>query len=59
MAEADEALDFPLSRLCYEGPEADLTRTEFCQPAILAVSVAAWRALGAEQELAPALGRGP
>ena len=53
MAEADEALDFPLSRLCYEGPEADLTRTEFCQPAILAVSVAAWRALGAEQELAP------
>jgi [acyl-carrier-protein] S-malonyltransferase len=53
MTEADEALAFPLSRLCFEGPEAELTRTEFCQPAILAVSVAAWRALGAERGLAP------
>jgi [acyl-carrier-protein] S-malonyltransferase len=46
MAEADEALGHPLTRLCREGPEAELTRTEFCQPAILAVSVALWRALG-------------
>jgi [acyl-carrier-protein] S-malonyltransferase len=53
MAEADDALDYPLSRVCYEGPEAELTRTEFCQPAILAVSVAAWRALGAGRELVP------
>mgnify|MGYP000369980711 CR=1 FL=1 len=53
MAEADEALDFPLARLCFEGPEADLTRTEFCQPAILTVSVALWRALGAESGLRP------
>jgi [acyl-carrier-protein] S-malonyltransferase len=53
MAEADDALDFPLSRLCYEGPDAELTRTEFCQPAILAVSIAQWRALGAERDVRP------
>jgi [acyl-carrier-protein] S-malonyltransferase len=53
MAEADDALDFPLSRLCFEGPEAELTRTEFCQPAILAVSIAQWRTLGAERDLRP------
>jgi len=53
MAEADDALDFPLSRLCFDGPEAELTRTEFCQPAILAVSIAQWRALGAERDLRP------
>lgn len=53
MAEADDALDFPLSRLCFEGPESDLTRTEYCQPAILTVSVALWRALGAESGLQP------
>ena len=53
MAEADDALDFPLSRLCFEGPEAELTRTEFCQPAILAVSIAQWRALRTEREVAP------
>jgi [acyl-carrier-protein] S-malonyltransferase len=49
MAEADDALDFPLSRLCYEGPETELTRTEFCQPAVLTVSIAQWRALGADR----------
>jgi [acyl-carrier-protein] S-malonyltransferase len=48
MAEADDALGFPLTRLCFAGPEAELTRTEHCQPAILTVSVALWRALGAE-----------
>jgi [acyl-carrier-protein] S-malonyltransferase len=44
-AEADEALGFKLSRLCREGPEDQLRRTENTQPAILAVSVAAWRVL--------------
>ncbi len=53
MAEADAALGFALSGLCCDGPEAELTRTEHCQPAILAVSVAIWRTLGAEQELVP------
>ncbi|CAN5865194.1 ACP S-malonyltransferase [soil metagenome] len=43
--EADEALGFPLSQLCWEGPEAELTRTENAQPAILVHSVAVWRLL--------------
>ena len=45
LACADEALGFPLSRLCFEGPESDLQLTANTQPAILAVSVAAFRAL--------------
>lgn len=43
--EADEALEFSLSRLCWEGPEQELTRTENAQPAILVHSIAAWRVL--------------
>jgi [acyl-carrier-protein] S-malonyltransferase len=43
--EADEALGFALSRLCFEGPEEDLKLTENTQPAILAVSTAAHRVL--------------
>lgn len=46
--EADEALGQPLSRLCWEGPEADLIRTENGQPAILTTSIAALRAIEAE-----------
>jgi [acyl-carrier-protein] S-malonyltransferase len=45
LAEADAALGEPLSRLCFEGPETQLMLTENTQPAILAVSVAAWRLL--------------
>src|SRR5947209_3104487 len=45
MAEADAALGEPLSRLCFEGPEDQLTLTENTQPAILAVSIAAYRLL--------------
>jgi len=41
--EADEALSEPLSRLCFEGPEDRLRLTENAQPAILAVSIAAFR----------------
>src|SRR5580692_11478520 len=47
-AEADEALGFPISKLCFEGPEEDLRLTENTQPAILTVSVAASRVLGSE-----------
>ena len=38
--EADEALGFALSRLCFEGPAEELQLTENTQPAILAVSSA-------------------
>ena len=44
-ARADEALGFPLSRLCFEGPEEELQLTENTQPAILTVSVAACEAM--------------
>ncbi|HWE85938.1 MAG TPA: ACP S-malonyltransferase [Terracidiphilus sp.] len=46
--EADDALGFALSKLCFEGPEEELRLTENTQPAILTVSVAAWRVLEAE-----------
>jgi [acyl-carrier-protein] S-malonyltransferase len=45
--EADAALGEPLSRLCFEGPEEQLTLTEHTQPAILTVSIAAFRVLAA------------
>jgi [acyl-carrier-protein] S-malonyltransferase len=43
--EADEALGYKLSQLCFEGPEEKLRMTEITQPAILTVSVAAYRVL--------------
>lgn len=43
--EADEALGYKLSRLCFEGPEEQLRLTEITQPAILTASVAAFRVL--------------
>jgi [acyl-carrier-protein] S-malonyltransferase len=43
--EADRALGEPLSTLCFEGPDERLVLTENTQPAILTVSVAAWRLL--------------
>jgi [acyl-carrier-protein] S-malonyltransferase len=43
--EADEALGYKLSQLCFEGPEEKLKLTEITQPAILATSVAAFRVL--------------
>lgn len=43
--EADTALGFKLSALCFEGPEDALKLTENTQPAILTVSIAAWSVL--------------
>jgi len=43
--EADYVLGFPLSRLCFEGPEEQLKLTENTQPALLTVSTAAWSVL--------------
>jgi [acyl-carrier-protein] S-malonyltransferase len=43
--EADEALGYKLSELCFEGPEEKLRLTEITQPAILTASVAVWRVL--------------
>ena len=43
--QADEALGFSLTQLCFEGPEAALTATENAQPALLTCSIAALAAL--------------
>jgi [acyl-carrier-protein] S-malonyltransferase len=43
--EADDALGFKLSQICFEGPEDQLRMTEITQPAILTASVAALRVL--------------
>jgi [acyl-carrier-protein] S-malonyltransferase len=43
--EADDALGFSISRLCFDGPDDQLRLTAFTQPAIVAVSVAADRVL--------------
>jgi [acyl-carrier-protein] S-malonyltransferase len=51
-AEADEALGYWLSGLCWNGPEDQLKLTEITQPAILTVSVAIYRVL-AGQGFAP------
>jgi [acyl-carrier-protein] S-malonyltransferase len=53
-AEADDALGFSLSQLCFEGPDEALQLTENTQPAILTVSVAALRAMESEGLPAPA-----
>jgi [acyl-carrier-protein] S-malonyltransferase len=56
-AEADAALGFALSRLCFEGPGADLALTANTQPAVLTASVAAAAAL-AERGVVPGLAAG-
>ena len=56
-AEADAALGFALSTLCFEGPAADLALTANTQPAVLTTSVAAAAAL-AERGVTPGLAAG-
>src|SRR5437879_9968653 len=55
--EADEALGYKLSQLCFEGPEEQLRLTEITQPAILTASIAAWRVLD-EKGIKPAFAAG-
>ena len=45
IGEADERLGFSISKLMFEGPDAELMKTEFTQPAILTASVAVWTVL--------------
>src|ERR1700739_4773005 len=55
--EADEALGYKLSQVCFEGPEEQLRLTEITQPAILTTSIAALRVL--EREIPkPCVGAG-
>lgn len=52
--EADAALSFALSRVCFLGPEDELRKTENTQPALLTVSIAAYRVLD-EHGIRPAI----
>jgi [acyl-carrier-protein] S-malonyltransferase len=51
--EADQALGFALSSLCFEGPEHELRLTANTQPATLVTSIAAFRAFEAECRVSP------
>jgi len=53
--EASDALDMDMAALCFEGPEEILRLTENTQPAILTVSIAAWRVFQQETGLQPAI----
>jgi [acyl-carrier-protein] S-malonyltransferase len=50
-AQADEALGFKLSEICFAGPEEKLKLTQFTQPALLTVSSIAFRLLEREPDL--------
>lgn len=52
--QASEVLGFDLKKLCFEGPEEELKKTEITQPAILAVSVAAYESLKNKSVPSPA-----
>jgi [acyl-carrier-protein] S-malonyltransferase len=56
--EADEILGLRLSRICHEGPEAELVRTENAQPAILLHGFAVWTTLPSEVRSAVVIGAG-
>ncbi|WP_274651218.1 ACP S-malonyltransferase [Paenibacillus humicola] len=56
--EADDVLNMNLSALCFEGEQAQLTRTEYAQPAILTASVAAYRVYMDEIGLQPFVAAG-
>lgn len=55
--EADETLGFSISKMMFEGPDTELMKTEFTQPAILTASVAVWQVLK-EHGLTPDIASG-
>ncbi len=56
--EADDALHFSISSLCFQGPEEALKLTENTQPAVLTTSIAALRVLQSEKGIPPHLTAG-
>lgn len=45
---ADNVLGFSISSICFDGSLEELTKTKYCQPALLTVSIAAWEAAKSE-----------
>ena len=57
--DADKTLDYPLTEICFAGPEEKLTRTFYAQPAIFVTSLAAWTVLKEKfPELTPGFSAG-
>ncbi len=56
--EASDAAGVNLAQLCFDDPDDQLGLTEFTQPCVLTVSLAAWRVLGAETGFKPAIAAG-
>ncbi|MGK0289968.1 MAG: [acyl-carrier-protein] S-malonyltransferase, partial [bacterium] len=56
--EANDALGFDLKKLCAEGPAEELTLTQNAQPAILTVSVIAYRIFSEKKSLQPSFAAG-
>lgn len=56
--EADSALGYALSAICFEGPDAALQEGRHTQPAIVAVSTAIWRVLSARLDVHPVAAAG-
>ena len=52
-SDADKTLGYPLSRLCFEGPEEELRLTANTQPAILTTSIALWKVLDEKLDRKP------
>lgn len=52
--EADATLGYPLTRICFEGPEEELTQTKICQPALYVHGLALVEALREQGRLGPA-----
>jgi [acyl-carrier-protein] S-malonyltransferase len=52
---ADAVLGFPITELCFNGPEEDLRQTYNTQPALVLTSYAVWQVLRKETQLAPYL----
>ena len=50
---ADQVLGFSLSKLCFEGPKEELTRTNNCQPAIVTTTIAAWEVFKSVNSIEP------
>ena len=50
---ADQVLGFSLSKLCFEGPQEELTRTNNCQPAIVTTTIAAWEVFKSVNSIEP------
>src|SRR5579872_7125780 len=56
--EADDALGFALSKLCFEGPEDDLRLTTNTQPAMVTAAIAAMRVFESEFQITPVVTAG-